>query len=452
MVGSRQASSVAHDLRKELTLAPRSNQEIIARRARLLGPNVSTFYDEPVHLVKGEGVWVWDAAGRRYLDCYNNVPHVGHCHPRVVEAICRQASTLNTHTRYLHETLLDYIERLTATFDATLSTAILTCTGSEANDIALRIAQSVTGKTGVIASDHTYHGNTMAVSQLSRTNPPPGGTWPNYRFAPAPDSYRPLGGAPGEAHARAFAAAVQEKIDELEKAGCGFSALIVCPYFANEGFPDLPRGWLDPTVEVVRRAGGIIIADEVQPGFGRIGTHMWGHQRLGFVPDVVTLGKPMANGHPVGGVITSPDFMRAFRTGFRYFNTFGGNPVSAAAALATLQVLFEENLMANAEQVGRYARAGLLKLAEKHEVIGDVRGSGLFFGAELVLDRQTKAPATAYTKKIANAMRQRGVLLNFLGIHYNTLKIRPPMPFSRDNADLLIQTLDNVFSEVPLEA
>lgn len=429
----------------------RSNQEIIARRSRYLGPNVSTFYEEPVHLIRGEGVWVWDAEGRRYLDCYNNVPHVGHCHPRVVEAICRQASTLNTHTRYLHETLLDYIEKLTATFDPSLSTAILTCTGSEANDIALRIAQSVTGKTGVIASDHTYHGNTMAVSQLSRTNPPPGGTWQNYRFVPAPDSYRPLGGVPGEAHARAFAAEVQNRIDELETSGHGFSALIICPYFANEGFPELGSRWLDPTIQAVRRAGGVIIADEVQPGFGRIGTHMWGHQKLGFVPDVVTLGKPMANGHPVGGVVTTPELMKSFRTGFRYFNTFGGNPVSAAAALATFQVIADENLMANAEVVGNYAKEGLMKLARKHEVIGDVRGSGLFFGAELVLDRETKTPATAYTKMTANEMRRRGVLLNYLGIHYNTLKIRPPMPFSQANADHLLATLDEALTSVPLK-
>lgn len=429
-----------------------SADEIIARRAKYLGPNVSTFYADPVHLVKGEGVWVWDTDGKRYLDCYNNVPHVGHCNPRVVEAICKQASTLNTHTRYLHEGLLDYIELLTSTFDASLSTAIMTCTGSEANDIALRIAQAVTGKTGVIATDHTYHGNTMAVSQLSRTNPPPGGAWNNYRFVPAPDSYRPLGGVAGLPHAQAFAASVQQKIDELEEQGCGFSTLIICPYFANEGFPDLPKGWLDPTVEVVRRAGGIIIADEVQPGFGRVGECMWGHQKIGFVPDVVTIGKPMANGHPVGGVVTTAEMMKAFRNGFRYFNTFGGNPVSAAAAKATLQVVQDEGLMENARDVGQYAKDGLSRMAAKYECIGDVRGSGLFFGAELVLERKTKTPASAYTKKIANAMRQRGILLNFLGIHYNTLKIRPPMPFSRTNADLLLETLDDVFATTPLEA
>ncbi|GGH23788.1 4-aminobutyrate aminotransferase [Cribrihabitans marinus] len=423
-------------------------QALLDRRARLLGPNLPTFYDEPVHLVRGQGVHLWDAEGRRYLDCYNNVPHVGHCHPRVVEAIADQAATLNTHTRYLHETLLDYVEALTATFAAPLDTAILTCTGSEANDIALRMAQAVTGHTGVIATDHTYHGNTMAVSQLSRTNPPPGGTWDSLAFVPAPDSYRQPDAA---AHAAGFAQAVQDRIDALAERGHGLSCLILCPYFANEGFPALEAGWLDPAIAAVRKAGGIVIADEVQPGFGRLGTHFWGHQRAGIAPDVVTLGKPMANGHPVGGVVTRPEIMAAFRERFRYFNTFGGNPVSAAAALATLRVVQEDGLMENARIVGEHAREGLRRLAERHASIGDVRGSGLFFGAELVLDRAARTPATAFARRVANAMRDRGVLLNFLGIHYNVLKIRPPLPFSRGNADEMLDTLDRVLTETPLE-
>lgn len=427
-------------------------QTLLDRRRRLLGPNVNTFYDDPVHLVRGEGVWVWDAEGRKYLDCYNNVPHVGHCHPKVVEAICAQAGTLNTHTRYLHATILDYVEALGETFDAPLKTAILTCTGSEANDIALRMAQAVTGNTGVIATDHTYHGNTMAVSQLSRTNPPPGGYWDNMAFVPAPDSYRPLGGVAGMAHAHAFAQAIEAQIDVLEAKGHGLSCLIICPYFANEGFPDLPRGWLDPAIAAVRKAGGIVIADEVQPGFGRLGSDFWGHTKMGMMPDVVTIGKPMANGHPVGGVVTSPEIIAAFRNSFRYFNTFGGNPVSAAAALATLQVIRNEGLMENAADAGAYAQNGLRDLAQEHAVIGDVRGSGLFFGAELVLDRDSRAPATAFAKRIANGMRQRGILLNFLGVHYNVLKIRPPMPFSRENADLMLSALDEVLRETPVTA
>jgi 4-aminobutyrate aminotransferase-like enzyme len=424
------------------------NATLLARRERLLGRNMSTFYQDPIQLVRGEGVWLWDADGRKYLDCYNNVPHVGHCHPRVVEAITRQASTLNTHTRYLHEGILDYVERLTATFDDSLDTAIMTCTGSEANDVALRMAQAVTGKTGVIATDHTYHGNTTAVSQLSTRMPPVGGFGGHVRHVPAPDSYRPMGGTPGEAFATAFAAEVEKAIASLQGSPHGFSALIICPFFANEGFPDLPPGFLDKTVDVVRKAGGLIISDEVQPGFGRTGGHMWGHQRAGFVPDVVTLGKPMANGHPVGGVVANADTLNAFRKAFRYFNTFGGNPVSCAAAMAMLDVIEDENLMENARIIGAYAKDGLNRLAQKHDIVGDVRGSGLFFGAELVLDREQKTPAPDIATKVINEMRERGVLMGKLGIHQCATKIRPPMPFSRDNADLMLSVLDDVLSEL----
>ncbi|MGO7749071.1 aspartate aminotransferase family protein [Rhizobium ruizarguesonis] len=422
------------------------NAALLARRERLLGRNMSTFYDDPVQLVRGEGVWLWDADGRKYLDCYNNVPHVGHCHPRVVDAISRQASTLNTHTRYLHEGILDYVERLTSTLDKSLNTAIMTCTGSEANDIALRMAQAVTGKTGVIATNHTYHGNTAAVSQLSTRMPPVGGFGGHVRHVPAPDSYRPLGGMPGEAFAEAFAAEVENAIASLQSSPHGFSALIICPFFANEGFPDLPPGFLDQAIAAVRKAGGLVISDEVQPGFGRTGGHMWGHQRAGFVPDVVTLGKPMANGHPVGGVVANADTLNAFRKAFRYFNTFGGNPVSCAAALAVLDVIEDEGLMENARAVGAYAQDGLKRLSEKHDVIGNVRGSGLFFGAELVLDREKKTPAPDIATKVINDMRARGVLMGKIGVHQCATKIRPPMPFSKENADLMLSTLDDVLS------
>lgn len=422
------------------------NADLIARRERLLGRNMSLFYEEPVHLVRGEGVWLFDADGRRYLDCYNNVPHVGHCHPRVTEAIARQASTLNTHTRYLHEGILDYVERLTATFDKSLDAAILTCTGSEANDVALRMAQAVTGKTGVIATDHTYHGNTAAVSQLSTRMPPVGGFGGHVRHVPAPDSYRPLGGEPGDAFAAAFTAKVEEAIASLEQSPHGFSALIIDPFFANEGFPELPWEFLDGAVAAVRKAGGLVIADEVQPGFGRTGGHMWGHQKAGIVPDIVTLGKPMGNGHPIGGVIAGADTLNAFRKAFRYFNTFGGNPVSCAAAMAVLDVIESEKLIENAAAVGAYAKAGLARLADKHEVIGDIRGSGLFFGAELVTDRAEKMPASTLATKVINDMRERGVLMGKLGIHQCTTKIRPPMPFTRENADVMLSTLDDVLS------
>ncbi|WFU05445.1 aspartate aminotransferase family protein (plasmid) [Rhizobium sp. CB3171] len=422
------------------------NAALIARRERLLGRNMSLFYDDPVHLVRGEGVWLWDADGRKYLDCYNNVPHVGHCHPHVVEAITRQASMLNTHTRYLHEGILDYVERLTATFDESLNAAILTCTGSEANDVALRMAQAVTGKTGVIATNHTYHGNTTAVSQLSTRMPPVGGFGGHVRHVPAPDGYRPLGGEGGNAFATAFATEVEKAIASLQDSPHGFSAIIIDPFFANEGFPDLPPGFLDKTVAAVRKAGGLVITDEVQPGFGRTGSHMWGHQHAGIVPDIVTLGKPMANGHPVGGVIANVDTINAFRKAFRYFNTFGGNPVSCAAAMAVLDVIEDENLIENARNVGEYTRDAFKQLAQKYSIIGDVRGSGLFMGTEFVLDRQTKEPAVAEATRIVNAMRERGVLMGKIGIHQCATKIRPPMPFSKDNADFMLSIFDDVLA------
>ena len=420
--------------------------DLLARRAALLGPGMATFYRQPRHIVRGEGVWLWDAEGRKYLDCYNNVPHVGHCHPRVVEAICRQASTLNTHTRYLHEGILDYVERLCATMAAPLRSAILTCTGSEANDIALRMAQAVTGKTGVIATDHTYHGNTAAVSQLSTRMPPIGGYGGHVRHVPAPDGLRPLGGEKGAAHAAAFAAAVQAAIDDLEASGHGFSALIVCPYFANEGFPALEEGFLRPAAEAVKRAGGLLIADEVQPGFGRLGRHFWGHQRAGVQPDVVTLGKPMGNGHPIGGVVTAPDILAAFRKAFRYFNTFGGNPVSCAAAMAVLDVLEQEQLPQNAERTGALVLEQFRTIAARHPRIAEVRGAGLFFGAEFV--RPDGSPDAEFCAEVVEAMLARGVILNRLGIGMNTLKIRPPLPFGPAEAQMLADALADALAEL----
>ncbi len=419
------------------------SETLVERRARLMGPNVPTFYRTPVHLVRGEGVWVWDADGKRYLDCYNNVPHVGHCHPRVVQAICAQAGVLNTHTRYLHDGVLNYIERLTATFGHGISQAIMTCTGSEANDIALRMAQAATGKTGIIATDATYHGNTMAVSQLSTRKPPIGGRWPNIRLVPAPDSLkRP------DPDGSIFAGHVAQAIKDLDAAGFGCSGILLCPMFANEGLPKLAKGWLDKTVAAVRAAGGIVIADEVQPGFGRAGSHFWGHDRLGFAPDVVVMGKPMANGHPVGAVATRPDVMAAFRNAFSYFNTFGGNPVSAAAALAVLDVIRDEGLQENAARISAHVTARMEAL--RHPLLRDTRSNGLFFGAEFILD--DGQPATKFCADLVESMVARGVLMNVIGAGRNILKIRPPLPFSVENADFLMDHLEAALRETKVMA
>ncbi len=415
-----------------------TTHDLIARRARLLGPNLPTFYDDPVHLVRGEGVWLWDADGRKYLDCYNNVAHVGHCHPKVAEAIARQAAVLNTHTRYLHEGILNYAERLTGLFGHGLAQVIMVCTGSEANDLALRMAQAVTGKTGFIATDNTYHGNTAAVAALSTRRPPIGG-WPSHiRRVPAPDSLAPPGGSLA-AQGAAFAANVRAAISDLDEAGHGFAGLMLCPIFANEGLPEVGRGFLDETARAVKAAGGLILCDEVQPGFGRLGSHWWGHDWLGFAPDVVSLGKPMGNGHPVAAVVARPDVMGAFREAFGYFNTFGGNPVSCAAAMAVLDVIEAEGLLGHAQGVSAHMLNLLGGLS--HPLIAGVRGAGMFFAVELARDGVPDADAA---RTAVEAMRARGVLIGRIGRQQHILKLRPPMPFSRADAEMAVWTLAEV--------
>ncbi|MDV3049703.1 MAG: aspartate aminotransferase family protein [Planktomarina sp.] len=416
--------------------------DLIDRRQAVLGPNVPTFYEEPVHLIKGEGVWVWDKDGQRYLDCYNNVPHVGHCHPHVVEAISVQAQKLNTHTRYLHEGIVDYGERLTAKFQTELNQIIMVCSGSEANDIALRMAQAATGKTGIIATDNTYHGNTMAVSQLSSRKPPIGGYAANVRHVPAPDTLRPIGGD-YKSQANAFAKEIQTAINDLETSGYGFSGFLFCPTFANEGLPDLPKNFMAPAAQIIKAAGGILISDEVQPGFGRTGDNWWGHEWLKLSPDVVTLGKPMANGHPVAAVVAKENIMADFRNAFGYFNTFGGNPVSCAAAAATLDVIEQDGLIENSRHVGKEFLERLQTI--KHEVIANIRGRGLFIALELEFNGFASEKSA---ERIVEYARNNGMLVGRTGRNRNILKLRPPMPFSTQNAEQATTILNAAFDNL----
>lgn len=423
---------------------PTTTADLIERRARLLGPSYRLFYDEPLHPVRGEGVWLFDAEGRRYLDAYNNVVCVGHAHPQVVEAIARQAATLNTHTRYLHEGVLDYAERLLATMPAELGHAVFTCTGSEANDLALRIARTHTGGEGVIITSFAYHGVTASLAEASpslgryvqlgravRTVPPPDGDDLDAET---------LGGH--------FADGVRRAIAELQADGIRPAALLVDTVFSSDGIFTGPRGFLQEAVAAIREAGGVFIADEVQPGFGRTGEAFWGFERHGVVPDIVTMGKPMGNGHPVAGLAVQPEVMAAFGRQCRYFNTFGGNPVSMAAASAVLDVLQQGALQANAQAVGQYLMAGLRQLGEKHALIGQVRGAGLFIGVELVTDRGRRTPATAEAARVVNGLRQAGVLLSATAEAAHILKLRPPLVFERAHADLLVQSLDDVLARL----
>ena len=425
-----------------------TTHELLARRFQVMGQHSPVFYEQPLHLVRGEGVWLYDKQGRRYLDVYNNVPHVGHCHPHVVETLNKQASQLNIHSRYLNDNVVEYLERLTASFDDSLSMAMLTCTGSEANELALRMARHATNAQGVIVTDFAYHGNTESVAEIGTGFMPEAKRTKRVKAFAIPDSYRGLTSVKHEELAQAYAAQVRTAVDEFEEAGIKVAAILVCPDFANEGLLNVPAGFLEEAVAVVRKAGGLFIADEVQAGFGRTGKHMWAHQAYDVTPDIVTLGKPMGNGHPLAGVVARPDLVENFSKQAMYFNTFAGTPVSSAVGMAVLDVLANENLQQNAISTGDYVIKGLKRLQSKFELIGDVRGLGMFFALELVLDRKTKLPAIHQAKRLINIMQEKGVLISTIGVTDSILKLRPPMPFNETHANLLLETLDASFEQL----
>jgi 4-aminobutyrate aminotransferase-like enzyme len=423
-----------------------TTQQHIARRLRLLSPSYRLFYAEPVKIVRGEKVYLYDGQGNDYLDAYNNVVCVGHANPRVVEAVTRQLSTLCTHTRYMQEPILDYAEDLRATFNTPIRDGqmMFTCTGSEANDLAMRIAMHYTGKTGVIVTSEAYHGNSHLTSSFSPSLGRKALLGPYVRTVQAPDSYRM---APSEVGQR-MAEQVAMQIEDIRRHGGGLAAFIADSFFSSDGVFAHPTDVLAPVAEVVRRAGGLFIADEVQSGFGRGGTHMWGHERHGVTPDIVTLGKPMGNGYPVAGLVVRPEIVAGFGQDMRYFNTFGGNSVAIAAAQATLDVLRDDHLLDNAQRVGAIMLEGLNALARKHECIGDVRGAGLYFGVEIVRDRSTKETDIATALTIVNGLRRRRVLISATGPDASVLKIRPPLVFGASDADRLLTQLDTVLAEL----
>jgi 4-aminobutyrate aminotransferase-like enzyme len=400
------------------------------------------FYERPLNLVKGEGVWLYDADGSRYLDAYNNVPSVGHCHPRVVEAVSKQIATLNVHTRYLYDNIYAYAERLLATMPDAVSNIVFTCTGSESADLALRIARVVTGGTGFIVTENAYHGNTSAVTEISPSSASPEPRPPYVFPVPAPDTYRlPAGEA-----ARRLKEAVRAAIARMHEKNIRFAGFIADSIFSSDGVFPGESGFLSEAVGAVRDAGGLYIADEVQPGFGRIGEKMWGFDRHDVVPDMVVMGKPMGNGFPMGGVAVKPALLTKFGSSSGYFNTFGGNPVAAAAGLAVLDVLESEGLQMNAFEIGAYFRSELRILSSSRNQVGDVRGAGLYTGVEIVKDRTSREPDRGAAEAMVNALRQRNILIGTAGKHGNVLKIRPPLCFSREHADMFLDAFSDVLA------
>ncbi|GLK77792.1 aminotransferase [Methylopila jiangsuensis] len=411
---------------------------LVARRRRTFGPTSVLFYERPLHVARGEGVWLETADGTRYLDVYNNVPSVGHCNPRVVRAVAEQAATLNIHTRYLYDVVHTYAERLLATFpERDDYRAVFTCTGSESNDVALRLAAIATGRSGFVVTEGAYHGNTTAVAEVSPSSRPGKPLAPHVRAIPAP-----LAG--DAAAAERFTADLEAAIASLKASGHGFAGLLVDTIFSSDGVAAEPAGFLKPAADAAHAAGGLVIADEVQPGFGRTGAHMWGFQRHGITPDVVTMGKPMGNGIPVGGVVAREALLQGFADSVGYFNTFGGNPVASAAALAVLDEIEERGLTAQAGAVGRHLLAGLESLKSRHPAIRAARGAGLYLGVEFADD--AGRPDAGLTSRVINGLRDRRILIGAAGIYGAVLKIRPPLVFETSHADRLLEALDETLA------
>lgn len=419
---------------------------LLKRRHRLLGRHAELSYGNPLHLVRGEGAWVYDADGRRFLDVYNNVPHVGHANPIVINAISSQLSQIASNTRYLDERILDYAERLTTTLPAGLDACLFVNSGSEANDIAWQIAQTYTGKTGALVMANAYHGVTESLIALS----------PDYQSGdrhPGPPHVEYISTPPGphalailsehELSARASRDAARA-LTSLEGRGFGLAAFMLDSAFTSDGVYDPPQAWMAPIAAAVSAAGGLIIADEVQIGLGRSGSHMWGFARRGYTPDVVTLGKPVGNGYPLGVVITRTEILESFQKQTSFFSTFGGNPVAAAAGIAVLDVLERDHLMDNADRIGAYFRERLQHVAGAHQTLGEVRGCGLLLAADVV--GPGGAPAPQRAQFIVNALREHGVLIGYGGPHRHALKLRPPMVFTREHVDRAIEILSKVLS------
>jgi 4-aminobutyrate aminotransferase-like enzyme/Ser/Thr protein kinase RdoA (MazF antagonist) len=423
-------------------------EELIRGRRRLLGSALLPLtYDRPLHLVRGEGSWLFDAEGRAYLDCYNNVPVVGHSHPTVVEAISRQARALNTNTRYLHRSALELAERLIATMPVGLDTVMFVNSGSEANDLAWRLATTVTGGSGAIVTEYAYHGVTAATSDFSPEEWPAGHRPDHVGTVPAPDAYS--GEYRGqEGWLQRSAAYIDDAIASLAQRGHQPAAMFIDPAFTSDGIFVPPPEYLEGSVERWRRGGGLLVADEVQTGFGRPGSHLWGFEISGVVPDVVTLGKPMGNGHPVAAVVTRADIVDRFARENQWFSTFGGNPVACEAALAVLEVIERDDLLDHALATAIQLGAEFARLAERHDLIGDVRSMGLLIGIELVEERQTRAPAAEVTRAVMNEMRDRGVLVGTTGPHGSVLKIRPPLVISSSEMRTLVGTLDEALRAI----
>ena len=417
-------------------------KDLLELRIQSMGSS-PLFYEEPVHLVKGKGIWLYDDSGNKYMDCYNNVPCVGHCHPRVVEALSKQAGQLNTHSRYLSKVVVDYSERLMSLHADPLSVLQMGCSGTEAIEIAIKMARLATGGKGIICSNATYHGNSHETIRMTI-----GPFEPDFKRVPFPEKFRPIkADLSDEELCDLYLKEIKTAISEFSENNIPLAGMLFCSIFANEGLPNIPSGFMQKAATLVRDAGGVVILDEVQAGFCRTGS-WWGYEVNECVPDIVAMGKPMGSGYPLSGVGTSPEIAKIFHEKSYYFNTTASTPLQAAVGNAVLDVIEEEDLLGNVNSVGDYLKGKVQDFADKYDMVGDVRGLGLFVAIECVEGQGNKKPNNKLALEFVEKMKQKGFLISNAGQFRNVLKIRPPLVFEKDHADSLCEVLEETFEEV----
>ena len=420
---------------------------LLRRRERSLGAGAELFYHHPIQLVRGQGAYVFDETGRRYIDFYNNVPAVGHGNAHVADAISHQQRTLNINSRYLHEGVIAYAERLASLHCSRIESFIFSCSGTEANDVAIQMARMATGKRGILCTNAAYHGSSDLVSRLTnvgRTQPESA----DIHAFPFPDLYRPIAqGLSEQELENAYLARVQEAIERFEASGVGLAAMLICSLFANEGLPNVPNRFMARSAQMVRAAGGLVIADEVQAGFGRSG-HWWGYEATGFEPDIVTLGKPMGNGVPISATGASRKLIEGFRGRTDHFNTYASSPLQAAAGMAVLDVIERERLVENARQVGAMLKEGLERIATNDSHLGDVRGRGLFVVVDVVTDRTSRTPDPERAVVLAERLMELGFLTAAAGAYKNLVKVRPPLVVSKDDAASFLEAFETARRDI----
>ena len=412
------------------------------KRSQFMGDS-PLFYKEPINLESGEGVWLYDKSGKKYLDVYNNVPVAGHCHPRIVASLTDQASKLNVHSRYVSDVVVDYSEKLISLHSDNLSKLQMACSGTEAVEVAIKMARIYTGGQGIICSNATYHGNSHETFRMTI-----GPFEPEFRRVTYPESYRPIKeGLLEEDLCALYIKEVEKQIEGFSQDGIKFAGLIFCSIFANEGLPDFPKDYLSKVSKLVRDSGGVVILDEVQAGFGRTGT-WWGYELSNVSPDIAVMGKPMGSGLPVSGVVTTEEISDSFHEKAFYFNTTAATPLQAAVGGTVIDIIQDEGLIENAEKIGGYLKAELLKIKDDFDYLGDIRGPGLFIGLDIVDNKEDKNPDREKAIEIVEILKGKGVLISNAGQYRNVLKLRPPLVFDSSHADFLLDELRASFKEV----